>query len=169
MTFVPALLLIVAFGGSLFGGLHDWLLEAHGVDPHAATHETAPASTKAQRDRAVEDGWPDTPAGLMASGWVQAYDAGAKKMEAFLGANLSEASLEERSMEVRIESYKALYERMGALMLQDVVESSDVELTVVLLADDASRHRFVFRVEEEVPHRLVSVGILQHGHGGGHH
>lgn len=169
MAVVAALLVVVLAGGSRMAGLGDVFLELHGVPPGAGHSSADEAVRRSAAERAIEAGWPDTPVGRVAGGWVEAYGSGEKQMKAFLEKNLTAKSLEEHPMDARLESYRDLYERMGTLMIQEIVESSDDELTVVLLAEDASRHRFIFRVEEEAPHRLVSVGSLQHGHGGGHH
>lgn len=137
-----------------------------------ASGATGEAPEKSEREaarlEALRDGWPDTPVGMVASAWVGAFAAGEETMRTFLEAHLAEGSLVERSMEERMTSYRRLRDRLGDLMLASVAESTPSELTVVLLADDASSHRFVFTVEEDEPHKLVSVGIVQYGHGHGH-
>lgn len=134
-----------------------------------ATAKDAAEAAEAARARALRDGWPDTPAGMVGSAWVAAFDGGEETMRAFLAGQLTEARLEERPMKARLESYRALRERYGDLIFQSVVETEPEELTVVLLAEDASPQRFVFTVEKESPHRLVQVGIIQGGHGHGGH
>jgi len=136
---------------------------AHTADARA--HEKEAEAARAQ---ALRDGWPDTPAGLVGSGWVRAFSSGEKAMRAFLGQHTTEESLEERPMEARIEGYLALRGRFGDLTLHSVVESAPDELTVWLLAEDAQPHRFVFTVEKEPPHRLLQVRMIQDGHGHGH-
>jgi len=123
---------------------------------------------RSSRSSAIEAGWPDTPVGLMAAGWVDAFSTDEDAMVDFLSENLMEGALDERPMTERVRSYRKLRERFGYLMLGSVVESSADELTVVLLAEDASKHRFIFNVEKDAPHKLVTVGIMTHGHGGGH-
>ena len=123
----------------------------------------------AARKRALQDGWPDTPVGLMATGWIEAFSTDQETMRRFLTKNLPEQSLEERPMKQRLSSWRRLNARFGNLMFSSVVESSATELTAMILAEDGSRYRFIFKVEKQVPQRLLSVGIVQSGHGHGGH
>lgn len=136
---------------------------AHAVDTRAHAKEADEAHAQA-----LKDGWPDTPSGLVASGWVRAFSTGEEAMRAFLGLHVTEEGLKERPMKARIESFLALRGRLGDLTLHSVVESAPDELTVWLLAEDARPHRFVFTVEKEPPHRLLQVRLIQDGHGHGH-
>lgn len=160
---------VVAFGGQVAGGIEHLLLSLHGGQTGHGGHGDTPGDSDAEatRSRALRDGWPDTPAGLVASGWVEAFSAGEDGMREFLGKNLTEASLVERSMEERLSTYHMLHDRLGDLMLGSVVESSPEELTVVLLAEDASSNRFVFTVEGDPPHKLATVSMFEYGHGHG--
>ncbi len=127
------------------------------------------ADADAARTRALQDGWPDTPVGLMASGWIEAFSADEETMRRFLAENLPKQLLEERPMKQRLSSWRKLNARFGSLMFSSVVESSVSELTAVILAEDGSRHRLIFKVEKQAPHRLLSVGMVQPGHGHGGH
>ena len=123
-------------------------------------------SMVAAAPRSKGDGWPDTKAGARARGWVQAFSAGEDSMRAYLKGNVADRALAERSVPKRIESYRAMREQLGALVLGSVEKSEPFELMVALLAEDASVHKFVFTVEEKAPHKLVSVGRLERRHGG---
>ena len=124
-------------------------------------------STHAAKSRPSRDGWPDTRAAARASGWVEAFSTGEDAMRAYLKENMAEPALAERGVARRIESYRNLRDRLGALVLGSVDESMPYEVRVSLLAENASVHRFVFKVEEKAPHKLISVGMLEHrGHGG---
>jgi hypothetical protein len=127
------------------------------------------AARPAAESKRSQDGWPDTRAGARASGWVEAFSTGEDAMRAFLKMNMAEAALADRGIPKRIESYRKMRERLGALVLGSVDKSEPYKLTVALLAEDASVHRFVFTVQEKAPHKLISVGMLEHrmGHGGG--
>jgi hypothetical protein len=140
------------------------------AQPPAATKAAggdAKASRTEARARALRDGWPDTPAGLAAAGWVEAFGGGEAAMRDWLAANVARSELEARPLAARIAGYRELQARFGSLMLVSVVDSAPDELTVLLVAEDAARHRFRFRVEREPPHGLVQVAMIQHGHGGG--
>ena len=155
---------VVAFGGNVTGGIEEMLLSLHG--DHGAAKDP---DREAARSRALSEGWPDTPPGIMGSGWVEAFSAGEDAMREFNQENRTKASLAENSMEERISTYHKLHEQFGDLMFGSVVESNSEELTVVLLAEDASSNRFVFKVEEDPPHKLVMVGMIDYGHGHGGH
>ncbi len=127
------------------------------------------ASTQSVKARAMKDGWPDTPAALTGYGWVDAFNTGEEAMHKFLADNLTQESLAERSMTTRMASYKSLFKKYGILTFIDSVESKRSELTATIIAEDTSRHRFIFRVERDRPHKLKMVGIVQSGHGSGGH
>jgi len=140
--------------------------------PAAETKATAAAAkseTDAARARALKDGWPDTPAGLFASGWVEAFSIGEKAMQAFLESHLSQESLAKKPMSERLDSYRSAHDRLGALTLVSVDKSEPAELTVVLLGEDAKRYPFAFKVQPKAPHYLVSINMTDTRHGGHGH
>lgn len=149
---------------------------AGAADPKAAAGKAAPAappkdSAQAARERALKDGWPDTPAGRFAYAWVEAFSTGEAAMQSFLETHIRKESLEKRPMKERLATYRASYEKLGALTLASIEESAPAELTADLLAEDATRHRFTFKVDPQPPHYLISVSTLEQrhgGHGGGH-
>lgn len=141
----------------------------------AGAAEKKPAATKAGtekkaaddvRARALEEGWPDTPAGRMAFEWVEAFSSGEKAMQAFLESHMSKESLAKKPMSERLATYRSARERIGSLTLADIEESNPTELTAALLAEDATRHRFVFKVQPEAPYYMVSVSTFDTRHGG---
>ena len=136
-----------------------------------ASAAPAKSETDAARARALKDGWPDTPAGLFAAGWVEAFATGEKAMQAFLESHLSQESLAKKPMSERLESYRSAHDRLGALTLVSVDKSEAAELTAVLLGEDAKRYPFEFKVQPKAPHYLISINMTdtRHGgHGGGH-
>jgi hypothetical protein len=118
------------------------------------------------RARALKDGWPDTPAGLVAFAWVDAFSSGDDAMRAFHEQHLSKASLEKRPMSERLATYRAARQQLGTLELASIEDSKPDELTASLLAEDATQHRFVFKVEPQSPHYLVSISTFETVHGG---
>ncbi len=151
---LAGLVLVGVFGDRVVGGWGERLRALHGHGPREV-----PAATE-------HTDWPDTPAARMAGAWVEAFSTGEAAMRTFLAEHVTAASLEKRPMDARLRSYRDLQQQLGGLAFASVVESTPEKLTVVLLADDASPHRFVFEVEPDSPHQLVSVGRLMHGHGG---
>ena len=139
----------------------------HGVA--AAQKKDAPAAKTAP----VDDGWPDTPAGARGRGWVEAFAAGEKEMGAWVAENVTKDELAKRDVPKRVESYKKLREQYGVLVLGSIEKSTKLECKASLMASDATIHKFIFTVEKNPPHKLVSVGIEQRhfmhgGHGFGH-
>jgi hypothetical protein len=127
-----------------------------------------PAAPTDSARRAAE-GWPATKAGERAAGWVEAFSTGEKAMKAYLETAMASGSMKSRNMNQRIESYRSLREKYGKLTLGSVVESKPYDLTAKLMASDGSLHGFVFKVEPQPPHGLLSVSIQQRGHGFGFH
>ncbi len=118
------------------------------------------------RARALKDGWPDTPAGMVAFAWVDAFSAGDDAMRAFHESHLRKESLEKRPMSERLATYRSARQRLGTLELASIEDSKPDELTASLLAEDATQHRFVFKVEPQSPHYLISVSTFETRHGG---
>lgn len=150
----------LAFVLTLIGGCHPAPGHAAGA---RAQKEPSPGLAPGE--------WPDTPAGKRARGWVTAYGAGEKAMRAYTKEAMSPASLERRGIGARMEAYRTLFERMGALRYAAVLESEPHVLRVRLFDAEARTHEFVFRVGATAPHHLESVAIhgRGHGHGTGSH
>jgi len=85
-------------------------------------------------------------------------------MREFIPKYLAQESLAKKGMDERIENYRKLHERYGKLALASVVKEASGELTVKLMASDASVHEFIFTVQHDPPHKLVSVGIREWTH-----
>jgi hypothetical protein len=165
-----ALLLVVAVLGALalVEGAHR-VAALHGMDFASALHGTAAAARKETK----ADGWPDTPAGARARGWVEAFNTDEKAMGAWVAENVTTDELAKRNVPQRVEKYKKLREQYGVLVLGSIEKSTQLECKASLMASDATIHKFVFTVEKNPPHKLVSVGIEQlhfmhGGHGFGH-
>jgi 5-methyltetrahydrofolate--homocysteine methyltransferase len=77
----------------------------------AAVAHAAPASTAVPGD---PEGWPDTRAGVMARGWVQAFSSGEPAMKAFLASSMAERSLAAKPLPQRVERYRDLREKYGS-------------------------------------------------------
>jgi hypothetical protein len=119
--------------------------------------------------KSSREGWPDTRAGAMGRRWVAAFSSGDSAMRDFYAREVARESVAKRDVQTRVERYRTLRERYGKLSFASVVESKPYELAVKLMATDASMHVFIFTVQPEPPHKLISVGIREraHGHPGG--
>jgi hypothetical protein len=139
-----------------------------GAESKSSPHAFGPHAAKSAPSR---DGWPDTRAAARASGWVEAFSTSEDAMRAYLEENMAEQTLAERGVAKRIESYRKLHDRLGALVLGSVDQSEPYKITVSLLGEDATIHRFAFAVQDQAPYKLVSVSMFErmHGHGFGGH
>ena len=132
---------------------------ASGTDAHQA-----PARAASQKD-----GWPETRPGAIGRAWVTAFAAGDSAMRQFYIQNLTKESLAQKSIEERLETYRASRERFGKLTFASVEKSSADELTVALLDADLQTVRHVFKVQNAAPWKLVSISRLENRHGFGFH
>jgi hypothetical protein len=139
--------------------------ESRSASP-AAPAVAAKTEAEAARARALKEGWPDTPAGLMAGAWVEAFTNGEKAMQAFLESHIDPEKLSKRPMSERLATYRSAHDRIGTLTLVSIDESKPDELTASLLAEDATRQRFVFKVDPKAPHYMISVSTFETRHGG---
>jgi hypothetical protein len=93
-----------------------------GAPPGTPAHASSVPGT-------TRDGWPASPEGTIARGWVDAFDAGDSAMRAFLVRNLSAESLARKGLSERLAAYRAGRERFGTLQLSKIVRSKPGELT----------------------------------------
>lgn len=134
----------------------------------------APAAAREQesaaRGGAAAAQWPDSAAGRLGRGWVEAFNRGEPAMRRFLAENLAAGSLAERGVEARLATYRELRERLGRLTLAEVTTVEAHAVTVVFADGEALRHEFTFESEPEPPHQLVRVsGRVTQRHGGPAH
>lgn len=134
----------------------------------AALVAVAPAA--AERSGAAAPEWPDSDAGRLGRGWVDAFNRGEPAMRRFLAESLAASSLAERGVEARLETYRDLRERLGRLALAEVATVEPHAVTVVLADGEALRHEFTFASEPEPPHKLARIsGRVTQRHGGPPH
>lgn len=143
------------------------------ISATAGLSQIARAVQEPQKKEKQEEKWPETKAGERAREWVEAYSSGEAAMRRFITANNTPESLRERPMAERLESYRQMQERIPRLRLGYLLRSTPYEVEAMLIAQDGSKHKFVFSVENKEPHRLLSVAYHQtpgqgHGHGQRH-
>lgn len=114
---------------------------------------------------AKPDGWPDTSAGRIGKGWVEAFSAGEPAMRKFLAENLAPESLKKKTLDERMETYRTNREKFGRLAFASVVTSKPSELSVKLLDEDGKQHEFTFVVQNTSPYSLVSITMKQNVRG----
>jgi hypothetical protein len=112
------------------------------------------------------DGWPTSPAGIVARGWVEAFSSGDSAMRIYLANNIRPQSLAERGIEERLARYHELRDKYGKLVLASLDSVTATEIKVRLMASDATLHTFVFTVEPGVRAKLASIKIVEGMPGG---
>jgi hypothetical protein len=119
---------------------------------------------------APEVGWPDSPAGHLGRGWLEAFNAGEPAMRRFLAEQLTEASLAERGVDARLVTYRELRQRLGRLALAEVSVDEPKAVTVTFVDGERLHHEFTFVATEEAPHRLAKIEgrVTQRHHGASH-
>jgi hypothetical protein len=127
--------------------------------PAATEEEPAPTKEASQ--------WPDSAAGQLGRGWVEAFNQGEPAMRKFLVENVAAASLAARDVDSRLATYRDLRGRMGRLRFVTVVTAEPLRVTVALADGEGQRHEFEFVATEEPPQTLASVtGRVTQRHGG---
>ncbi|MCC6651750.1 MAG: hypothetical protein IT348_11430 [Candidatus Eisenbacteria bacterium] len=117
---------------------------------------------------AAAEGWPATPEGALARGWVNAFCSGEDSMRVYLERHMAPKSLATRSTRVRVEKYRSLRDQYGKLQLTRVFTSKPGELVVRLMDSNAKEREFVFATQTAPVAKLLSVSIReqQSGHRG---
>lgn len=135
------------------------LVTLAGAVPAATDEEPAPTKETSQ--------WPDSAAGQLGRGWVEAFNQGEPAMRKFLTENLSAASLAERGIDSRLATYRDLRGLLGRVRLVTVVNAEPLRVTVALADGEGQRHEFDFVATGESPQKLASVtGRVVQRHGG---
>ena len=148
-------LLALALGVRAGGGLlWNKLLAMHGVAPAAD-------------QKVVARSWPQTRAGAMARAWLDAFNSGEVQMRRFLGSNMAERSLKERSIDTRMETFRDLRKRYGTLSVKGITRSDAVQLDALISCGDGTVRTFRFELEDEPPHKLQAIRIFE-SHRRGH-
>jgi len=131
----------------------------------------APAAKPVVHPAIARDGWPESDLGRLARQWTQAFSKGEAAMREALPRIMSSESLAKRTMESRLESYRAMHERFGALMLVSVDSTGAGALKVTLAASDMSEYQFTFVAHAGPPVRLGGITLFDRrsgSHGGGY-
>lgn len=103
---------------------------------------------------------PDTGAGKRASAYFEAFNSGDEAaIRAFFEENISRASLEERSVEERMEIHRRLKSDLATLTPVKVVKAAEDALTVIAHSSTDMWVQMVFALEKNPPQAIASMGI----------
>jgi len=110
----------------------------------------------------VQPELPQTPAGKHAAAYLLATNS--IRGEAFIDfftSHIAKAELQKISIEQRVLRHKQMYERTGALKLQQVLESRESFLAILVVTKTGERLRFEFECETKEPFGLLGIGVEQ--------
>jgi len=100
---------------------------------------------------------PDTAAGKRVAGWLAAVNSGDDaKMRQYFTDNLAPEAIEQRSIEDRLATVRAMRTDLGTLELRKVVQAGEGRVVVVVRGRDEFVE-FTFELESQPPHRLLRV------------
>lgn len=111
--------------------------------------------------------WPDTELSRHARAWFEQLTGSEEEARAFFPAHMAPAALEEAGVDVRLERRRAMLERMGPLIVQEILESTPARLVVRARNPRGEDAQVTLTGEADPPHRLLSVGIQIGGPEGG--
>ncbi len=102
---------------------------------------------------------PDTPAGRHVAAYIQAFNAGEAAMREFLEGRVAKEALLKTPVEARLDRYRQMRDRMGAIELQKVVESRGAFVSVVARTANGPTVRMDFEFEPNEPFGLLGIRI----------
>lgn len=102
---------------------------------------------------------PETPAGRRVAAYVQAFNSGEAAMKEFLAGQVAKEALLKTPVETRMDRYRQMRERMGAIELQKVVESRGAFVSVIARTTNGPTVRMDFEFEPMEPFGLLGIRI----------
>ena len=91
--------------------------------------------------------------------YVTAFNSGEAAMRNFLTDNISDASLKQRPLEVRLPIYRQMKGEMGELTLQQIQENTNTSITALMHTKNGEWFLFTFELEQEPPHKIIGIRI----------
>lgn len=98
-------------------------------------------------------------AGKVIEAYVNAFNSGEVAMRNFLTDNISNTSLEQRSVEARLSIYKQMRDNMVELTLQQIQESTNTSITARMHTKKDEWFLFTFELEQVPPHKIIGIRI----------
>ena len=91
--------------------------------------------------------------------YVTAFNNGETAMLNFLTDNISDASLKQRPLEVRLPIYRQMKGEMGELTLQQIQENTNTSITALMHTKNDEWFLFTFELEQEPQHKIIGIRI----------
>ena len=108
--------------------------------------------------------FPDTPVGRRVEAYVKAFNHGDTAMREFFLKYSSEDALQKVPMDQRIDRYRQMHERLGALELRKVNESDKDHLSALFQSGSGNLVNIDFEFEKSAPFGLLGLRIEDAGH-----
>jgi len=103
--------------------------------------------------------FPKTDVGLSVEAYFAAFNAGVPAMREYFSAHTAKSALPRASVEIRVERYRQMKERLGALRPRKIVASREDFLSVVAAAEKGQIVRLEFQFEPSAPFGLLGVRL----------
>ncbi|HNT32790.1 MAG TPA: serine hydrolase domain-containing protein [Candidatus Aminicenantes bacterium] len=103
--------------------------------------------------------FPRTSAGLSVEAYFEAFNAGVPAMREFFFTHTAKSALPRASVEIRVERYRQMKERLGVLRPQKIVASREDFISVVAAAEKGQVVRLEFQFEPSAPYGLLGVRL----------
>lgn len=124
----------------------------------APPKKTAPAPAKpAPAPKGPE--FPKGEAGVRASAWFEAFNAGDASMKKYIQSHVAPDALAKRSVEDRMEIYHDMKDERGKVTALEVREFTDSSVKVIARGERGGRFQVTFLCEEDSPHRLLGIRV----------
>jgi len=106
---------------------------------------------------------PQTPSGRRVEAYLKAFNAGESAMREFMAGQTAKDSLQKVPVEVRLNRYRQMRDRLGTLDLRRVVESRDDFVSVMVHGSKGPLVNLEFQFEPAEPFGLIGIRITDVG------
>jgi len=102
---------------------------------------------------------PQTPAGRQVEAYILAFNAGESAMREFITGHTAKNALQKTPVEVRMDRYRKMRDRLGSIELRKLVESRADFVSVIARTSDGPIVRLEFQFESTEPFGLIGIRI----------
>ncbi|HJZ13201.1 MAG TPA: hypothetical protein VJ521_13685, partial [Acidobacteriota bacterium] len=99
----------------------------------------------------------DSPAGKRAQAYFDAFNSGEEAMSKFFTENISEESLQKRTVSQRLEVYRQMRNDVGSLTVRKIVEPGPNSLEVSAQGDSNRWLTIRFDFQPVEPHKILGM------------
>lgn len=131
----------------------DWITSvmSNTVQPALQSQANSVDRSQSGSQRPIDD-----PAVRKATDYIRAFNSGdTEVMRRFLTENFFPG----RSIDDRLQTYRQIYNNLGALEVQRIIKSGDGSITLFVRASKEGPVQLQFEIESQPPHRIKSLGV----------